>query len=83
MGYIIQKVLLLFSCYVVSASFCNPMNCRPPGSSVHVISEARILEWVTISFSRDLPDPGIEPASLTLAGRFLTTEPPGKALGKY
>ena len=31
-----------------------------PGSSVHGIPQARILEWVAIPFSRDLPDPGIE-----------------------
>ena len=31
--------------------FCDPMDCSPPGSSVHVISQARILEWVGISFS--------------------------------
>ena len=35
-----------------------------------------MLEWVAISFSGDLPDPGIEPVSLALAGRFFTTEPP-------
>ena len=40
--------------------FCNPMDCSPPGSSVHGISQARILEWVTISFTRSLPDPGIK-----------------------
>ena len=51
--------LLLQSCL----TFCDPMNCSPPGSSVHVIFMARILEWVAISSSRDLPDPGIEPAS--------------------
>ena len=34
------------------------------GSSVHGILQARILEWVAISSSRDLPDPGIEPESL-------------------
>ena len=39
------------SCYVVSDS-CNSMDCRPPGSSVHGILQARILEWVAISFSR-------------------------------
>ena len=33
-------------------TLCNPMVCSPPGSSVHGISQARILEWVTISFSR-------------------------------
>ena len=32
--------------------FCNPMVCSPPGSSVHGILQARILEWVTIPFSR-------------------------------
>ena len=32
--------------------FCDPMDYRLPGSSVHGISQARILEWVAISFSR-------------------------------
>jgi len=49
-----------------------------PGSSVYGISLTRILEWVTFSFSRDLPHPGIEPRSPALAGRFFTIEPPGK-----
>ena len=52
------------------------MDCGPPGSSVHGIFQARILEWVAISSSRDLPDPGIEaesPASLALADGFFTT----------
>ena len=30
----------------------NPMDCSPPGSSVHGVSQARILEWVSIFFSR-------------------------------
>ena len=33
-------------------TLCDPMDCSPPGSSVHGISQARILEWVAISFSR-------------------------------
>ena len=33
-------------------TLCNPMDCSPPGSSVHGILQARILEWVTISYSR-------------------------------
>ena len=32
--------------------FCDPMDCTPPGSSVHGILQARILEWVAIFFSR-------------------------------
>ena len=54
------------------------MDCGPAGSSVHGIFQARILEQVAISYSRDLPDSGIEPMSPPLAGRFFTTELPGK-----
>ena len=50
---------------------CDPMDCSPPGSSVHGILQARVLEWVAIPFSRDLL-PGIEPGSPTLASRFFT-----------
>ena len=46
-----------------------------------VILQARILEWVAIPSSRDHPNPGIEPASPALTGRFFTTEPPGKLTG--
>ena len=60
-------------------TLCDPMDCSPPGSSVHVISQARILEWVAISFAGDLPNPGIEPTSPALAGWFFTTAPPGKS----
>ena len=58
-------------------TLCDPMDCSPPGSSVHRILQARILEWIAMpSTPGDLPDPGIEPTSLTspaLAGGFLTT----------
>jgi len=62
------------------------MDCSPPGSSVHGILQARILEWVAILPPGDLPDPGIEPMSLlspALAGRFFTTKPPGKSYRRY
>ena len=42
------------------------MDCHPPGSSVHGISQAIILEWVAIPSPGDLPDPGIETASAAL-----------------
>ena len=38
-------------------TLCNPMDCSPPGSSVHGIFQARILEWVTISSSRGSSQP--------------------------
>ena len=58
--------------------FCDPMDCSPPGSSVHGISQARILEWVPFPSPGDLPDPGIKPASLAWQADSLSTEPPGK-----
>ena len=42
-------------------TLCNPMDCSPPGSSVHVSLQARILEWVAMPPPGDLPDPGINP----------------------
>ena len=46
-------------------ALCDSVDCGPPGSSVHGILQARILEWVAMPFS-DLPDPGIELESPTL-----------------
>ena len=64
-------------------TLCDPMDCTPPGSSVRVIFQAIILEWVAISSSGYLLHPGIEPRSLAspaLAGSFFTTAPPGKPI---
>ena len=41
-------------------TLCDPMGNNPPGSSVYGILQARILEWVAISFSRDLPHPRLK-----------------------
>ena len=49
---VVVKLLLLFSHWVVSDS-CNPMDCSPPGFSVHEIFQARILEWVAMPSFRD------------------------------
>ena len=54
-------------------TLCDPRGCTLPGSSVHEISQARVLEWVAISFYRGPSHPGIEPL---LAGKFFTTELP-------
>ena len=71
-------------CYCLATQLCpilyDPMDCLPGsmGFLVHGISQARILEWVPISFSR-----GIFPTQGSnlhlLFGRFSTTEPPGKS----
>ena len=45
-----MKVKVLVS--QLHLTLCNPMDCNPPGSSVHGILQARILEWDAIPFSR-------------------------------
>ena len=60
------------------------MDCSPPGSSVHGILQARILEWVAISFSGDLLDPRIKPKSPALEAESLLTELQGNLhVGMY
>ena len=54
------------------------MICSLSGSSLYGIFQARILESVAFPSPGDLPDPGLEPTCPALAGRFFTTEPPGK-----
>ena len=54
------------------------MDCSPPGSSVHRILQARILEWVAFPSPGDLPDAGIEPGSPSLQADSLLSKPPGK-----
>ena len=54
------------------------MDCSLPGSSVRGILQARILEWVAIPFSEDLPDPGLKPRSPTLQADSLPSKSPGK-----
>ena len=55
------------------------MACRPLGSSVHGISQERILEWAAISFSRASSQPRDQTRVSCIAGRFFTSGPPGKA----
>ena len=58
-------------------TLCDPMDCSLPGSSVHGILQARILEWLPFLSPGDLPDPGIEPASPALQADSLPSEPLG------
>ena len=61
-------------------TLCDPMDYSLPGSSIHWISQARILEQIVISFSRGSSRPGIKPMSPALAGESFTTESPRKPL---
>ena len=55
-----------------------PTLCGPMDYTVHEILQATVLEWVTFSFSKDLPNPGIEPRSPALQADSLPSKPPGK-----
>ena len=73
----------LCSCLMTQSrpTLCSPMDYSLPGSSVHGILQARILEWVAISSSRGASRLGMEPVSPVspaLASSFFTAEPPGK-----
>ena len=64
-------------------TLCNPVDSSPPGSSVHGIPQARILEWVAMSFPRGSSQPRdctCTLASPALAGGYFITAPPGKPL---
>ena len=61
-------------------TLCNPMDCSPPGSPVHGIFQARVLEWIAISSSsssQPRDQTHVSPNSC-IAGEFFTTVPPGK-----
>ena len=74
------SLLLLFSRSVVSDSFATPWTCSPPGSSLHGISQARILEWVASSFSRASSQHRDWTHVYCISGWFFTTEPTREAL---
>ena len=56
-------------------TLCDPMDCSLPGSSVHGIFQAIVLEWIAIPSPVDLPDPGIKLWSPTLQADSLLSEP--------
>ena len=65
-------------CAQLHLTLCNPMDCHLPGSSVHGILQARILELVATPFYRESSETRDQLASPALVGRFFTTKPPGK-----
>ena len=58
--------------HLVVSDSCDPMVCSLPGSSVHGILQARILEWVAISFSRGSSQSRNQTHVSCIAGRFFT-----------
>ena len=68
------KVLVAHSCPTI----CNTMDCSPPGSSVHGMLQARILEWVAISYSRGSCQPRDWVRFSCMQADSLPSEPPQK-----
>ena len=79
---ILLRVCVCVCVCVLVAYLCptlrHPMDCSLPGFSVCGISQARMLEWVAIFFSGDLPNPGTEPRPPALQADSLLSEPPGR-----
>ena len=73
-GEVKGKVLVAQSCLTI----CDPRDCSPPGSSLHGILQARILEWVAIPFSKGSSQHSDWTQVSYVAGRFFTTELPWK-----
>ena len=74
----VRACVCVYMCLVawLCLTLCNPLDYSPPGSSLHGIVQARILEWVAISTPEDLSHPGIKPKSLmspALADGFFIT----------
>ena len=72
----VLKVLVIQLCLTL----CDPTECSPPGSSVHGILWPGLPEWVAITFSRGFSRPRDQTRVSCIAGKFLSTEPPGKPL---
>ena len=63
------KLLVAQSCQTL----CNPIDCSPPGTSVHGILQARILEWGAISVSKRSSPPRDRTQVFCITGRFFTS----------
>ena len=87
MHFLTTSVSNMFSnveiCYCLFAKSCpnllQPLDCSPPGSSLHGISQARILDWVAISFSRGSSPLRNKTSIFWVSGRFFITKPPVKS----
>ena len=69
---ILPKLILCLCMLSHVQLFASPMDCSPPGPSVHGIVQARIPEWLPFPSPGDLPDPGMKPAScVSCIGRWV------------
>ena len=77
-GFCLHRIIAVALSVSCVCSFCDPMDFSPPSSSVYGISQARIQEWVAISFFRGSSRPRDRTPSPTLQADALPSEPPAK-----
>ena len=77
---VIRDALMNAKSLQLRPTLCDIMDYSLPGSSVHSILQARILDWVAILSQGDLPDMGIKPGSPAVEADSLPSEPPGKPI---
>ena len=82
-GYLGSFCIISYNCTLLFSCYAVPMHCSLPGSSVQGILQARILEWVAISFSRGSSRPGNRTGSPALQADSLPTDLQGKPLSTY
>ena len=70
--YLNKWVCVTAKLFQSGPALCKPLDCSLPGSSVHGILQARILEWVAIPFSRGSSQPGARTSVSCIAGGFFT-----------
>ena len=74
-----QHISVLALVAQLCPTVCDPMNCSPPGPSVHGILQARILEWIAIPFSRRSSQPRDQTWVSYITGiEYLPSESPGR-----
>ena len=76
----VQKVAFCMRVCSVISDLCDLTDCSPSGFSVHGLFQARILEWVTVSYSRGSSHCMDLTTSPALAGGFFTIVTPGKPM---
>ena len=72
---VMTKLVCMSVCEVAQScpALCDPMDCGLPGSTLHGILQARVLEWVAISFSRGSSQPRNRTQVFHIAGRFFAS----------
>jgi len=79
-GWTLKALVLLAQSWL---ALCDPMDCSPPGSCLHGILQARILEWVAIPFSRGSSWPRDRTQVSCIAGGFFTVWATGESWRHY